>query len=179
MTEIVEVYKNYTPHKAVYKSVRRVVAGVDQKRLVGLHSIILTNSESLNHGRRRKKIPFKNRKLSLKNCNGWYQQKWKQKPAHIEILVDNLLSEWPNFFVHSSFLMDLVLSKTLYHEIGHHIHKVQAPEFNDCEDVAEKWMLKLSKKFFWKRYWYIMVPLYPVRNLIRWIVKVCEKRIKN
>jgi hypothetical protein len=50
----------------------------------------------------------------------------------------------------------MVLGEVLFHEIGHHIHYTQAPEFREREDVAEDWKKRLSKIYFRKRYWYFV-----------------------
>jgi hypothetical protein len=64
----------------------------------------------------------------------------------------------------------MVLGEVLFHEIGHHIHYTQAPEFREREDVAEDWKKRLSKIYFRKRYWYflpIAYMLYPFSWLIK------------
>lgn len=179
MTIIEEAYKNYKPPKSVKRSVCRLLNGIDQKKLVGLHSVVLTNSGALNHKKRRHRTKYKKKRISLTNCNGWYQAKWKSERAHIELLVDNILSSWPGWFPYFSFLTDLALSKTLYHEIGHHIHITKVPEFKECENVADKWMLRLSKKYFWRNYWYILGALYPIKGIIDWAAQKVEGKNKN
>jgi hypothetical protein len=169
MTLIVESYKNYNPPKSVPRAIERLLSKVDQRRIIGLHSIILTNSASLNHKYRRRKTISRKKKVMLKDCNGWYCEQSKREPAHIKLLIDNILSTFPNWATRFNFVLDIVLSKTLYHEIGHHIHRTQVPEYSEAEDVAEKWRSKLQKSYIKRRYWYILAfiyPLFPILNLI-------------
>ena len=164
--ELQEHYKDYTPPLNVSKVFRRLISGVPNERLVGLKYIILKNSKALNHKDRRRKTWSRKRKVTLSKCYGWYSEKWEGRPAHIEIIVDNILEPWPRALLYFSFFKDLLFADTLFHEIGHHIHKTQAPEYREREDVAEKWSRILSRQYFRKRYWYIMVLLWPFKALI-------------
>jgi hypothetical protein len=44
------------------------------------------------------------------------------------------------------------VAEVLYHEIGHHIHKVISPEHRKPEDVADEWQEKLWGYYSWKKY---------------------------
>ncbi|MCD4811300.1 hypothetical protein K8R14_01690 [bacterium] len=162
MTHIQENYKNFNPHPKTLKSVERIVASIPSKRLAGLNTIILTNTKALNNKKRRQKTKSRKRKVALNNCLGWYIQKWDRNPAYIELLIDNIYQGYPKWVHFFNFIHDLPIASTLFHEVGHHIHKTQAPEFNDKEDVANKWGRKLYRKYCMNRYWYIIIPLYPV-----------------
>ena len=166
MIKIEENYKEYIPHPKIKKSIKRMISNVPQKRLLGIHVIILTNTKALNNKKRRQKTKSRKRKVALNKCLGWYIQKWDKNPAYIELLIDNIFENIPKWFYYSDFLVDIVLSSTVYHEIGHHIHYTQAPEFNEREDVAEKWKKKLSKKYFTRKYWYIVYPIKPIIYVI-------------
>ena len=66
-------------------------------------------------------------------------------------------------------------SEVLFHEIGHHIHKTQAPEFKEREDVAESWEKRLCKIYFRKRYWYL-TPIAYVLYPLFWLKKKLDSR---
>lgn len=99
-----------------------------------------------------------------------YNQASKDAPAWIEIFVDNCTRSLPRSSLRVPVFADMVLGEVLFHEIGHHIHYTQAPEFREREDVAEDWKKRLSKIYFRKRYWYflpIAYMLYPFSWLIK------------
>lgn len=77
------------------------------------------------------------------------------------------------------FLRDLFFAPTLFHEIGHHIHKTARPEFREREDVAEDWEGKLSRRYFWRRYWYLMPIIYPVALAVKLVNRLWGKRTKT
>jgi len=75
------------------------------------------------------------------------------------------------------YFADNALGEVLFHEIGHHIHTTQAPEFKECEDVAEKWRKRLTRIYFRKRYWYLLpiaYMLYPLSWLIKRVSRFHE-----
>ena len=71
----------------------------------------------------------------------------------------------------TSALRYVVPSDVLYHEIGHHIHKVDRPEHEEREDVAEKWKRKLRVQFFRKHFWYVFPLIYVLAMLFSPFVK--------
>ena len=146
-----------------------MLSGIPSNRLSNLNAVILTNTHALNRKKRRKKAYSIRSKIASNECLGLYCFQRRNEPAYIEILIDNILLHWPNWFLRSNFLTDLMFSDVLFHEIGHHIHATQAPEYNEKENVAEKWQKKLSRYYFWKKYWYFMALLYPFRRIIRWL----------
>ena len=162
MIKIQENYKEYIPHSKISKSVERLVSDLPQKWIAGLGTIILTNTNALNNKRKRQNTKYRTREVSLNKCAGWYMKKWDNQPAYIELLVDNIFLDFPKWLYFSNFFVDYTLGYTIFHEIGHHIHKTQSPEFKEKEDVANKWRDKLTKSYFPKKYWYIIYPVRPI-----------------
>jgi hypothetical protein len=171
MTEIQENYKDYEAPRCVLKSVKRLIRNTPTKYFFGLQLVHLTNTDALNRKNRRKKTKSRKRKVALNNCAGWYVEKWNNQPARIELLVDKIFYDYPSWALKIGFVSDIVLSRAFFHELGHHIHKTQAPEHEEREDVAEKWKKRLSRKFFWKRYWHFMVLILPFKRLLDWLLK--------
>jgi hypothetical protein len=50
----------------------------------------------------------------------------------------------------------------LFHQLGHHIHRVHRPEYEGKENVADKWSKRLTRKFMSKRYWYLLPTVAPI-----------------
>ena len=113
----------------------------------------------------------------MNRCEGWYVGKWNNQPARIELVIDNILYDFPGLLLKFGFFLDMVISSTLFHEIGHHIHETQAPEHSEREDVADKWKYRLTKKYFWKKYWYMMLLIFPFKDIIKWMIKKTSKNL--
>jgi len=165
-----EAYKDYTPPVPAAEIVDRLLSGLPPKRLIGLKTVVLTNAAGLSHDERRAKTWSRKRKVRIRECRGLYHQEWKNEPAWIELFVDSILQIWPRATLRIPLLRDLAFSDVLFHELGHHIHKTQAPEYKEREDVAEDWERRLDRYYYRRKYWYL-APLF----LVLWvIVRICR-----
>lgn len=70
----------------------------------------------------------------------------------------------------------ILIASVLYHELGHHLHKTQYPEFKEKEDVAEEWRRKLTKAAIRKRYRYVMPLMKIYRLFISWFVSSSRRK---
>lgn len=144
---IVENYREYTPPFEIVPTIRRALKVVPKKYLVGLDRIVLTNAGGLPRRRRRKKTWSRKRKVLIKTALGVY------RGGHIEIFVDNIVGsdgKWP-YSRRQCYLFEI--SRVLFHEIGHHIHRSKRPEYREPENVADRYMRIYLKRFVW-RSWY-------------------------
>ena len=178
MVEIEENYKDYEAPACARKAINRIIRYTPERYLSGLHLINLTNTKTLNRKERRQKTISRKRKVALNKCSGWYVQKWKNDPAYIELIIDSIYAGFPAWVLKIGFISDIMLASVFYHELGHHIHKTQFPEYAEREDVADKWERRLSKRYFWKRYWHFMVVIWPLKPLFDYLLK-CYDRKKN
>lgn len=169
---IKETYKDYSPPVSARKTVSRLLSGIPNTHLFGLKAIVLTNSGSISGERKRKKTRYKKKKVLLSDCRGLYHQKWSNEPAWIELFVDNICNRYPSWLLKIRFFSDSLFSEVLFHELGHHIHKTQVPEHKEREDIAEKWEKTLNQKYFRRRYWYLMLFLFPVWLLLKLFKKM-------
>ncbi len=161
--EIKECY-SVNPFFNPKASVERLLAGISKEYISGLATVVLRDSNSLNHDRRRAKNWSRGKKVRMQECLGLYHEAWKGEPAWIEIFVDNTLpsnkdSSVFRFLIKFSFMQDVIISKALYHEIGHHIHKTRAPEYGERERIADQWQKKLETSYFIHTYPYLIRPL--------------------
>lgn len=65
-------------------------------------------------------------------------------------------------------LRDLLLSRVLFHELGHHIHRRIAPGHGDAEAAAERWRRDLTRQVLRRRYWYLLPFFKLIAILGRW-----------
>jgi hypothetical protein len=65
-----------------------------------------------------------------------------------------------------------LIGEVLYHEIGHHIHRIEEPGYRaDKETVADEWKEKLLNAYVRRRYWYLAGAVRLCAALIRPIVR--------
>lgn len=89
----------------------------------------------------------------------------RQNTAWIEIVVDNALAGVPRFALSVPVVRELLLSKTVYHEVGHHLQQVYGAALG--ETVAEDWSRRLSRTFFRRHYAWLVFLVRPVVNVYR------------
>jgi hypothetical protein len=157
--EIVEAYRDYVPSIDVKKMVRELLKSVPAGYLAGLKRIVLTNRSSLTRDQRRKKTWQQGRKHQFATSLGVYYRATRSQPACVWLFVDNILEPFPSWVLRVPMSRYLIVGDVLYHEIGHHIHRVHRPVYEGKENVAKDWSRKLGRAFFRKRYWYL-VPLF-------------------
>src|SRR6266853_2030386 len=163
--QIVVAFQNYTPPFEAEKAVRRMLRYVPSKFLRGLHAIVLTNADALSHKERKRKT-WGRRRVLLGEALGHYGREWRGEPARITILVDNLERRWGRRWLRVGFIRDMQLSEVLFHELGHHIHRVHRPEYEGRENVADKWSKRLTRKFMSGRYWYLLPLAAPLALIV-------------
>jgi hypothetical protein len=165
-----EIYSRWSPPIDASKTVARLIEGLPSQYLVGIRTIVLTDAAGLNHEERRAKTWTRGKKVPIRQCRGLYHHASNMESAWIELFVDNIVISYPSGLLRIPLLADMEFSEVLFHEIGHHIHKTQAPEFKEPEDVAEAWEKRLRKIYFRRRYRYLILMAYVLYPLF-WLKK--------
>lgn len=146
--KVEEQYLDYIPPVRVLQSLRLLLRYVPEEYLIGLHKITLTNSENLRSVRG--KLTSGKRRFRLSECEGLYRN------GHIFLIIDRIFSQYPELFLLVSPFKTFVIGEVLYHEIGHHIHRLEEPGYRtNKEAVADEWKEKLMQLFLRQRYWYL------------------------
>jgi len=156
--EVREFYHDFKPTFDVTETVNRLLTGIPPEYISGIKTVVLRDATGLSHQQRRKKVRSK-KKHQHGESLGSYFPAWKGEFAWIQLLVDNVIENWPAVFLKISFFRDLAFANVLFHEIGHHIHKTRVREFANDENVAERWRRKLTAYYMRHTYWYLM-PLF-------------------
>ncbi|MCP4108299.1 MAG: hypothetical protein GY749_22615 [Desulfobacteraceae bacterium] len=175
---IEEFYKKYDCPINTSTTVERLLSGVPQKYLAGLKKVVITDAAGLNREGRRGKIKSRKKKVSVQECRGFYYRPHRGESAWIELYTDNIIGEFvdeilkeaidkkknkKNGIFDSIFiriftcnvLLDSFFAPVLFHELGHHIHRTQCPEYKEPEDVADNWSKWLKSYYFCRKYWYL------------------------
>ena len=159
--KIVEQYQNYFPPVHVYGALQVLLRYVPDEHLAGLRRIILTNSEVL-RDRVKGKIISEKQRIRPSDCQGLYRD------GEILLLMDRIFESCPEILLVIPIFKTYLIGKTLYHEIGHHIHRMQEPGFRDRKEaVADEWKESLMRIFLRQRYWYLRGILKLFEPLLR------------
>ena len=175
--EITEAYRTYTPPEWFRPTVERILGGIPPKYLAGVRTLVLTDAGGMNHNRRRAKTLSRRKKVRIVETLGLYHRQWKGEPAWIELFADNIVPYCPSTWW--QFTRDITVGRTLAHEVGHHIHATQAPEYREREDVAEKWEGRLLFPFLMRRYWYFFPLVVAVIRCIQWVKRLLRRKLKK
>lgn len=168
MIPIYENYRDYESPRYVKRTIARLLSNLPKQYLSGLQSVVLTNAAAIGRGKTRR---IGGKKYHREQCLGWYHPKTGDDQAWIEFVVDNVvtasfLSRAPKAVSQIPFLQDLALSRTLFHEIGHHLNStIGAPARGD-EGSANAWIPHLIRCYFRKHYWYLVPFVRPAKALV-------------
>ena len=153
---LVTYFHEYTPPFDVRPLLSRMVGSVPPEYLAGLDSVVLTSTDALSRKRRRSKTWSRKRTVKVVRTRGLYHHAQNGKTAWIEIFVDRIFEGWEGgFWLKLPPVRDFLLAPVLFHEIGHHIHATVRPEFQEREDVADRWQVKLETIYYRKERPYI------------------------
>lgn len=173
-SQIVLAFQNYTPPFDAEKAIRGMLQIVPANYLWGLRRIVLTNVQALSRKERDRKT-WGRRHVALGDTLGYYTPEWHGEPAYITILLDNLEKHWGRKWLRWSVVRDLELSKLFFHELGHHIHEVHKPKYENKEDVADQWSKKFRITFIRRRYWYLVPILFPLGRVLNWRENIAKR----
>lgn len=90
------------------------------------------------------------------------------------MFVDNVADSCDPVLLRISLSRELAFSDIVYHERGHHIHKVIHPEFREREDVADYWRDQLWNTYLRRAYWFLIPVVYPLGILYRLTKKIAR-----
>lgn len=152
------------------KAVERLLAGAPPEHLAGLDKVVLRDLSSLTSHEKKKRAGKPGKTLM-----GTYHRATPGRRAYIEIFANEIAAESSRLALAFPFWADAVVSRVLYHEVGHHIHRAIRPESRDPESAAEEWQRRLRRHYFRKRYGYLRPVLAlvgrPLAGFLRWLAK--------
>jgi len=161
--------------KWMSSTVERLLESVPEDLLGGLGSVVLTTSASIGRGKTHR---VGGRKYYRSDCRGFYHAGARGELAWIELVTDNMLAGWPKPVLALQFARDVVVSETLYHEVGHHLHTTVGSRGRSDEAAADDWRRRLTRGHFTKRYWYLR-PLARVATLLLTAVRRLTSQLSS
>ncbi len=94
MIPVVEGYKDYLPPRGVRRTIEKLLSSLPKHYISGLESVVMTNAGAVGRG---KTTRYGDWKYNLRDCRGlYYGQPTNGKPW-IEIVVDNIIPDWPQW----------------------------------------------------------------------------------
>jgi hypothetical protein len=152
-------FRTFAPRIDYCATVATLLSYVPAKYLTGLDRVVLRDRGGLV-----RKEKLRERKMGVRR--GTYFRAVANRPAHIELFVDQIVASWPAALLRCRGIREILVSRTLYHEVGHHIHGHIAPEHRDREAVAKEWGLRLGREYMRRRYWYLRPFFGPLRFML-------------
>ena len=152
---VIPIHENYKEYQAplwVRPTVERLLASLQSQHIGGLRSVVLSDSAAVGRGRTGR---VKGRKYNRHDCRGFYHEAWRGEAPWIELVIDNILASQAASLLRWQLFRDLAIGRTLYHEVGHHLHATVGSAAEGGEASAENWRKRLSKLHGRKRYWYL------------------------
>ena len=140
----------------------RLLLSLNPEHVGGLQSVVLTDSASIGRGKTQR---VADRKYDRKACLGFYHQEWRGEPAWIQLVTDNIVAVSPA--LPFQLFRDHEVARTLYHEVGHHLHETVGSATPGGEAAAQYWYERLWRIHFRRRYWYLRSVALVLKPLVR------------
>jgi hypothetical protein len=169
MVPITEDFDGYAPPIWVGPTVERLLGSLLPEHVIGLSSIVLTESAKTARVKTHRKG---GRKFGPNQRLGLYRPAWRGEPPAIYLVVDNMLGQERPWL---QFARDLTVGEVLYHEVGHHLSAKVGRIASNEEGSADAWRRKLWRAHVRKRYWFLrpMVPL--IRLLYAVVLRLAQR----
>lgn len=160
MVAVREDFESYAPPSWVGTTVVRLLDSLLPEHVMGLSSIVLTESSKTANVKMHRKG---GRKYRPNQRLGFYRPAWRGEPPAIYLIVDNILGQERPWL---QFARDFTVAEVLFHEVGHHLNAKVGLLSRNEEGSAEAWRRRLWGVHCRKRYWFLR-PLVPLIWLLR------------
>jgi hypothetical protein len=162
MVQVVEAFSDYAPPCHAKAVVEDLLGSASPDKLARLRTVVLTNKAALKGQRKPKWSWHRGRKTRHADALGMYHAEWRGESAWIELFVDQIIGDTPRWALRLGIVRTFVFGPTLYHELGHHIHRRHRPEQREPEDVADDWKRSLMRTHLRRRHRFVRLVLVPI-----------------
>jgi hypothetical protein len=160
MVQVVDDFWTFNLPIDFHGTVERLVQAVPSDRLQGLGKVVLKDTSSLPTAIRKKD------RGQGYITTGVYHRAEKGRAAAIDLYVDAIAHGWPVWLLRRSGFREVLMSRTLYHEIGHHIDRALSKDYDVREAAANRWRDTLMRSYISRRFWYLR----PFQVPIKWLL---------
>lgn len=156
--DVAEMLEGFEAPFDLKGTVEGLLASVPDRYLASLKRVVITTSQGLSGKMKRKVHRYRSGERGrYANAAGFYQPRGGTQEAVIVLLADNLVKGWPRWTFRFRLCCETVLAQTLYHELGHHVHRTQRPSRKDPEILANDWARRFRKNHFRTRHRYLFL----------------------
>ncbi|HYO76119.1 MAG TPA: hypothetical protein VE010_06610 [Thermoanaerobaculia bacterium] len=174
LPDIHERFRRHTPPRWVRPTVERLLESLPAGHLGAIQAIVLTDAATIGRGKTHR---VGRRKYLRNECLGFYHPASRRQGAWIELVVDNIVPrDSSRVLLWFQLFRDWYVSKTLYHEIGHHLDATVGSATRGGEAAAEDWRRRLSRIHARRHYRHLKPLLRGLRlivRLLRFVAKKC------
>ncbi len=149
MPKVVEDYREYRAPEWVRGVVECLLTTVPPGQLQQLGCVTLRDSAGMPSGKTRR---VRGRKHRVADCRGFYRGAFAGQSASIEIVVDNVLRNYPTLLLRFDLVREIVLGGVLYHEVGHHLDATIGAPAPGGEAAADAWSTRLLRSHILKEH---------------------------
>ena len=142
MIPVVDGYKDYLPPRGVRRTIEKLLCSLPKHYISGLESVVLTNAGAVGRG---KTTRYGDRKYNLRDCRGFYYGQPANGKPWIEIIVDNIIPDWPQWVLRVPLIREVLFAPILFHEVGHHLNATIGSIGRGEESAAEEWCERLGR----------------------------------
>lgn len=151
LPDLIDDYRDYSPPSWMRSTVIRLLESLEPNHIGGLQVIVLTNADRLGKGKTNR---VRGRKYRERDCRGFYHPASRNGGAWIQLVVDNIVrNRKPRF----KFMQDFIVGRTLFHEIGHHLHETVGSAKRGGEESADDWGIRLMDVHVRRRHRLLMM----------------------
>jgi hypothetical protein len=172
MVPVTEDFDGYAPPRWIRPTVERLLDSLRPEQVIGLSSIVLTESTKTARVKMHRKG---GRKHSPNQRLGFYRPAWRGEPPAIYLIVDNILGRERPWL---QFARDLTVAEVLFHEVGHHLNAKVGRISGNEEASADAWRRKLWRAHCRTRYSFLR-PIVPLIRLLYAVVLRLAQRARR
>ena len=167
MVSVKEDLGAYVAPSWVAPTVTRLLQSLQPAHLIGLSSIVLTESATTAKVKIHRRA---GRKYGPKDRLGFYRPDRSGGAATIYLIVDNILTHEGDVWLQAK--RDVIMADVLFHEVGHHLNAKMGLIARNEEASAEAWSLKLWRLHIRRRYSFLI----PVLRMVHHIASLARRR---
>ena len=176
MVPIRKDFADYEPPRWFVPTVERLLASLSEGHVHGLAAIVLTNA-TVAASRQTGKPPRRRRRRRRGGTLlGRYFPGGHGDEPHIELIVDAIVGQIPRLLDWLQLARDITVSRTLYHEIGHHLDASIGARSRDEERSAEAWRKRLTQIHARRHYGYLKPVARSLAAVFRMLARRAQRR---
>lgn len=147
--------------------IERAVDSLAPEHLRGLESVVLRDSRELGSKERKQQIRSGADRISLSRAKAVYWHARAEDGATITLFVDKIVARCSPWTLRIPILRELTVQQVFFHEVGHHVLALRAPDGPQSEEEASRIGKQLFTRFFRRRHPLLVPVVWIAQRVIR------------